>query len=468
MKEVRMMIGGGTDTNSLTAMAAHVRAGDVFLGAGSDESQIGTLIDRSIITELSIPSLNAPLFAPDAIEITEDNQGTKKVMLAPPTGDYPGGKNGAYIGVKPEDIGVTADKVAVGETAAGVKGTYGSDASVEPENMKAGITAYGAKGKISGNQTDYGNVAKTLSAGESYDINQGFYGKGKIVAKDLASQTAGNLEPGKMLAGQYGYSNGQKVSGNQTDYGNVAKTLSAGESYDINQGFYGKGKIVAKDLASQTAGNLEPGKMLAGQYGYSNGQKISGSIVSYKDYAYAKGLGGGNDGTEYWAFNGAPAGYYYNSGNDWAPELRLAKSKVREALNISAENIRKGAVVGEITGTWYGGKDGIHAFAARGFGMSSSQYETYSEESFTMPEDGTVYYGGASCGYHINSSKCRILKNGTVIADRDFDGNTYYNGWRGTMFNKSFSANKGDVIKVVCEQSSGTHGMSCIQAIMVY
>ena len=404
MKEVRMMIGGGTGTDSLTAMAAHVRAGDTFLGAGSDESQIGTLIDRSIISGLSIPSLNAPLFIPDAIEITEDNQGTKKIMLAPPTGDYPGGKNGAYIGVKPEDIGVTADKVAVGETAAGVKGTYGSDASVEPENMKAGITAYGAKGKISGNQTDYGNVTKTLSAGESYDINQGFYGKGKIVAKDLASQTAGNLESGKMLAGQYGY---------------------------------------------------------------SNGQKVSGSIVSYKDYAYAKGLGGGNDGTEYWAFNGAPAGYYYNSGNDWAPELRLAKSKVREALNISADNVRKGAVVGEITGTWYGSKDGIHAFAARGFGISSSQYETYSEESFTMPENGTVFYGGANAGYY-HVSKCQILKNGVVIDHRDTSTSDWYSGWRGTMFNKSFSANKGDVIKVVCEQSSGTHGMSCIQAIMVY
>ena len=404
MKEVRMMIGGGTDTDGLTAMAAHVRAGDVFLGAGSDESQIGTLIDRSIITELSIPSLNAPLFTPDAIEITEDNQGTKKVMLAPPTGDYPGGKNGAYIGVKPGDIGVTADKVAVGETAAGVKGTYGSDASVEPENMKAGITAYGAKGKISGNQTDYGNVAKTLSAGESYDINQGFYGKGKIVAKDLASQTPGNLESGKMLAGQYGY---------------------------------------------------------------SNGQKISGSIVSYKDYAYATSLGAGNDGAEYWAFNGAPAGYYYNSGNDWAPELRLAKSKVREALNISADNIRKGAVVGGITGEWYGNKKTIAAIAARGFGVSSSQYETYHEESFTMPENGTVYYGGANAGYY-HVSKCQILKNGVVIDHRDTSTSDWYSGWRGTMFNKSFSANKGDVIKVVCEQSSGTHGMSCIQAIMVY
>lgn len=100
--------------------------------------------------------------------------------------------------------------------------------------------------------------------------------------------------------------------------------------------------------------------------------------------------------------------------------------------------------------------------------MSTSQYETYSEESFTMPENGTVYYGGASCGYRINSSKCQILKNGKVMDSRDFDGQSWYNGWRGTMFNQSFAANKGDVIKVVCEQSSGAHGMSCIQAVIVY
>lgn len=405
MKEVRMMIGGGTDADGLTATAAHVRAGDMFLGAGSDESQIGTLIDRSIISGLSIPTLKAPLFAPDAIEITEDNQGTKKVMLAPPSGDYPGGKNGAYIGVEPQDIGVTADKIAIGQTAAGVNGTYGNDASATAEDIKAGITAYGAKGKISGNQTDYGNVSKTLAAGESYDINQGFYSKGKVTAKDLASQTVGNLEAGKMVAGQYGYSNGKKVTGTIPDRGT---------------------------------------------------------------YAYAGGMGDGNDGTEYFAFNKAPEGYYYNGGNEWSPELRLAKSTVRNWLNISAGNIKKGAVVGGITGKWYGSKASIHAFAARGFNMSTSQYETYSEESFTMPENGTVYYGGASCGYRINSSKCQILKNGKVMDSRDFDGQSWYNGWRGTMFNQSFAANKGDVIKVVCEQSSGTHGMSCIQAVIVY
>ena len=404
---LKMMGGGGSvDYENLTASAADVSEGLRFIGNGSDDEQTGTLPNRENLSTSpgcsSDPTV--PIHSAVTVKTETDTLGNKRILLAPPLGKYPGTAK-AFVGCYPIDLGISSESIANGRTVAGVTGSYGSDSTAAAKDIRNGKIAYGASGRIVGSAVDYGKIVRTIGAGESVTLSEGFYGESKVTAKDLASQTPGNLEPGKMLAGQYGY---------------------------------------------------------------SNGQKVSGSIVSYKDYAYAKGLGGGNDGTEYWAFNGAPAGYYYNSGNNWAPELRLAKSKVREALNISAENIRKGAVVGEITGTWYGNKDSISAFAARGFGMSSSQYETYSEESYIMPEDGIVCYGGASCGYHINSSKCRILKNGTVIANRDFDGNTYYDGWRGTMFNAWLYANKGDVIKVVCEQSSGTHGMSCIQAIMVY
>lgn len=403
---LKMMGGGGSvDYENLTASAADVSEGLRFIGNGSDDEQTGTLPNRENLSTSpgcsSDPTV--PIHSAVTVKTETDTQGNKRILLAPPLGKYPGTAK-AFVGCYPIDLGISSESIANGRTVAGVTGSYGSDSTAAAKDIRNGKIAYGASGRIVGSAADYGKIIRTIDAGESVTLSEGFYGESKVTAKDLASQTPGNLESGKMLAGQYGY---------------------------------------------------------------SNGQKVSGSIVSYKDYAYAKGLGGGNDGTEYWAFNGAPAGYYYNSGNDWAPELRLAKSKVREALNISADNIRKGVVVGGITGAWYGNKKTIAAIAARGFGVSSSEYETYHEESFTMPEDGMVYYGGANAGYY-HVSKCQILKNGVVIDHRDTSTSDWYSGWRGTMFNKSFSANKGDVIKVVCEQSSGTHGMSCIQAMMVY
>ena len=169
----------------------------------------------------------------------------------------------------------------------------------------------------------------------------------------------------------------------------------------------------------------------------------------------------GEEGDDY-AFEGFPEGWYHDN-----TKARLYKGTVREYLGITAAKIAKGQTIAGVAGSWYGNKAMISAFAVRGFDGSSSDYQTYEEDSFTMPADGMVYYGGANAGYkHI--SKCQILKNGTVVNSRDTSASEWYSGWRGTMFNQSFSARKGDVIKVICEQSSGTHGMSCIQAVIVY
>ena len=195
-------------------------------------------------------------------------------------------------------------------------------------------------------------------------------------------------------AGKTAYVKGSKVTGTAKDYGTVSKTLNAGESYTIGEGFYSAGKVSAATLASQ-----------------------QNAVVS--------------------------------------------------TFGITAAKIAKGQTIAGVAGSWYGNKAMISAFAVRGFDASSSDYQTYEENSLTMPADGMVYYGGANAGYkHI--SKCQILKNGTVVNSRDTSASEWYSGWRGTMFNQSFSAKKGDVIKVICEQSSGTHGMSCIQAVIVY
>ncbi len=99
MKEALMMMGGGVMTDDLTAQAAHVRAGDTFYGAGSDDEQTGTLVDRSIATELTVPEREScAMHEADEAYAGKASDGTVRVMLAPPVGDYPGGGTGAYVG----------------------------------------------------------------------------------------------------------------------------------------------------------------------------------------------------------------------------------------------------------------------------------------------------------------------------------------------------------------------------------
>ncbi len=316
MKEALMMMGGMTDTDGLTAEAAHVLEGETFLSAGSDDPQTGEM-----------PDCGASQYAESMGE-----EGDDYALEGFPEGWYHGStKARLYKGTVREYLGIAAGKIASGQTIAGVAGSYDSDGTVSASDMKAGIIAY---------------------------------------------------------------SKGKKVTGSQTDHGTVSKTLNAGESYTIGEGFYGAGKVVAATLASQ-------------------------------------------------------------------------QDSVVKIFDITAAKIAKGQTIAGVAGSWYGNKAMISALAVRGFNASSSDYQTYEENSFTMPADGMVYYGGANAGYkHI--SKCQILKNGAVVDSRDTSASAWYSGWRGTMFDQSFSAKKGDVIKVICEQSSGTHGMSCIQAVIVY
>jgi hypothetical protein len=140
--------------------------------------------------------------------------------------------------------------------------------------------------------------------------------------------------------------------------------------------------------------------------------------------------------------------------------------KINGTMALTAGKIKKGETLAGITGTWYGDKKCIKAFAVRGFGASSSDYEPSDSQSFTMPASGTVYYGGASCFYNgYGSGTMRIYRNGSVVDSRDGNGSA---AWRGTMFNKSFNAYAGDVITVEATASSGSATMCCIQAVIVY
>ena len=132
--------------------------------------------------------------------------------------------------------------------------------------------------------------------------------------------------------------------------------------------------------------------------------------------------------------------------------------------DLKAANIAKGVNILGVTGTHYGNKKAISAVA---YYLAGQQNEyTQEEASFTMPADGVVYYGGFSASYGTSGvCTCEIHKNGSVVDSRNIT-NEYL--VRGTMFNQSFTAKAGDVIKVKSTATAGTFTSASIQAVIIY
>lgn len=112
--------------------------------------------------------------------------------------------------------------------------------------------------------------------------------KGKVIVGPDGEPITGELEltgtaaDSQVLAGQTYYNTDlhEKRTGAMANQGAwKSEGLAAGAEVAIPPGYHnGGGKVVAKDLASQTPGNLTPSKMLAGTYGYSNGVRVDGII----------------------------------------------------------------------------------------------------------------------------------------------------------------------------------------------
>lgn len=295
---LKMMGGGGSvDYDGLTATASEVPEGLTFIGNGSEDEQTGTLPNREKMQGspgiASDPTV--PIHPAVAVRVEKDTVGSQRIILSPPRGKYPGTEK-AFVGCYPLNLGIKPEIIANNNTVCGVTGTYGSDATASAKDVRNGKIVYGANGRMVGSAADKGKISRTIGAGESYTIEEGFYGAGKITAKDLASQTSGNLDSARMVSGQNGYSNGKKIWGSMADRGAYA---------------------------------------WAGRGGHGDG-----------------GMGEGNEnGTEYYAFNNAPDGWYHNQGDSWSPEIRLEKSKVRSYLGVDTSKILKGQCIAGVWGS---------------------------------------------------------------------------------------------------------------------
>ena len=428
MARANILYGGGdaVDYEELTATAADVPEGLTFLGHNSDgEPETGTLPDMTNMygsPGYSSSNPNVPIHQAVYEGDTTDTDGNKKIVFKVPHGVYPDpDDNSAYVGCDPGDLGLSADVIANGHETGGIVGTYGSDGNLKASHLLTGEVGYGSNGRVAGSAANRGAVTQTLAAGESYTINEGFFSNGKITAKDLASQTDGDATASDIITGLIAWVKGKKITGTMKKAASSKKTTLTSTD--------------TRAVIQQT--------------------KASSGDARVWDVKNA-------DNTERLCILNPVEGFW--SASDI---IGVAISTVASVIGLTAAKLKKGETVAGLTGTYYGTKACISAAAVKGFGSSSSDWELSETNTFTMPENGTVYYGGYAVDYNgAGSGTCRIYKNNTVMDNRDLTGNAYM--WRGTMRNKSFAANKGDVIKVECTVSGGSHVATNIQAVIVY
>ncbi len=470
---LRMMPGGDTiDFDSLTADPADVVAGRVFVGEGSEEEQTGTLPDRAEMH--GAPGLdnshpNIPVHQSVDIKTKTDTNGDIQIALAPPLGKYPGGTS-AYVGCYPAEIGIEPEKIKNGETAGGVTGTYGSDSTATGEDVRDGKVYYDKDGRKIGNAGNYAAAAASLNCGESYTIPKGFHQQGTVRANSLGSQTQpqgtdANASNAQILKGYGAWSNGAYRSGTMK---NISGDATIKHTSSDNS------PVVVGDACYQTKNSDNTDRFeirYNGDPGYIS--KPTFFAIGLDKLRTALGIVAGviKNGTTIAGLSGT----YGADATAEAGHILSGKSaygkigKINGTMALTAGKIKKGETLAGITGTWYGNKKaiGVSAYDARG------SSESYNEQSFTMPANGIVYYGGSTGGWYYTDadswSTCAIYKNGVLMDNRNIANGA--NLFRGSMFNQSFSASAGDTIKVVAQCSKGSRGdfmMSCIQAVIVY
>ena len=223
------------DTSSVTAEAAHVLAGKIFVTADGTVTP-GEMVNNGDVNKtLDVTTITYTI--PKGF-----HSGTGKVQLVLETKTVTPTKS-------TQKIVPTTGKVLSEVTVNPIPDTYQnvSGLTATPETVLEGKISISNTGDLfDGTMPNNGAKTSTLDAGGSYTIPAGYHnGSGKITAKDLASQTAATAAATEILSGETAWINGTKITGTMANNGETNKSIDGltSSSVTIPAGYTSGGTV---------------------------------------------------------------------------------------------------------------------------------------------------------------------------------------------------------------------------------
>lgn len=228
------------------------------------------------------------------------------------------------------------------------------------KDSKGAVTINGTYKLIKAGGSSVTNLKKAAPYTVTYDGGTNFF-----LASGGGTDTV-TFTSDKLLTGySANNSNGEKVNGTMPNNGTVTQSLSANGSLTLPSGYY-------------------------------DSIKITQNIPNRGEYQMAGGIGSDGD---YISFNKIPYGYYPQSSNGWAPEIRAKKTDVVKNFGITADKIAEGKNILGVTGTYKSSND-IWAYTPGTITLPSTRTDTTIVSipfepsivmAFSMTETGKTY-----------------------------------------------------------------------------
>lgn len=209
-----------------------------------------------------------------------------------------------------------------------------------------------------------------------------------------------------LLEGYSGWSNGEKINGSMHYRGAINVELNAGASYVVPDGYHdGNGRVTTKSLSSQTSATATNNDIVAGKTAWVNGNKVTGAIANQAAGTTALSFVA-DQNTIYIRI---PAGAYLNPAGAGVPEVLLSTPNFLSAIGVTAEKILTGHQILGITGT-----------GTTGSGTWESPYLIFDDE--VKVEVGTSRtYTLVDKTYNMYKCKAAIF----LVHAKDYLGNVY-------------------------------------------